>query len=205
MTDIISLEQVKEYETLLEKMDKKGIILLIGGVTASGKTTVSQYLESTLQKHFNKMKQVTTRRRRIGEDMDAYDFLDDNRYDRLIREGQLFATTTIGENRYGTYKENDNGDKIGVVVVNNQGLLDSKKMENTHRVIRIGIYCDAATIKRRLSDQYDPNDPSSVERFNRDIDAEYEVYSNCHYIIDNNGTFKDTLESTLNSILNHKF
>lgn len=94
MKDI--LEITNEGKNLLDTF--KYSLLVICGVSGCGKSTFEKKLNET--PYFNKLPQVTTRKKREGEihDQSCYYFIDEVLYDKF----QLIAKTTFNGNKYGT-------------------------------------------------------------------------------------------------------
>ena len=97
-------------------------VLIVAGHSGSGKSYLAKELEEKF--NFNRLKQVTTRPRREGEEEDAYDFITDEVYDKI--KDTLFGKTEFNGYKYGTYKTIE-VNKNNVVVLNKKGIDDFKK------------------------------------------------------------------------------
>jgi guanylate kinase len=97
-------------------------VLIVAGHSGSGKSYLAKELEEKF--NFNRLKQVTTRPRREGEEEDAYDFITDELYDKI--KDTLFGKTEFNGYRYGTYRTLEIN-KNNVVVLNKKGIEDFKK------------------------------------------------------------------------------
>jgi len=97
-------------------------ILLIAGISYSGKTTLANQLVNEHPNLFVKPMQVTTREKRVGEtDGVDYKFISTKTYATI--KDSLSAKTEFNGYLYGTELILDS-DKIQVIVVNKQGSLD---------------------------------------------------------------------------------
>lgn len=94
----------------------------IVGISGSGKTTLMHQLIKNYPSLFFKINQCTTRDIRDDEVGDAYVWLDSKRdYDKL--KHLLIAKTEINGKYYGSIPE-EREDKIGILILNEKGLLD---------------------------------------------------------------------------------
>lgn len=83
----------------------RGTLYVVSAPSGTGKTTLThRLLEETEGLEFSVS--YTTRPRRAGEvDGKEYHFLDDGRFDRMLREGAFLEWATVFDRRYGTGKE----------------------------------------------------------------------------------------------------
>ena len=81
---------------------RRGLMLVLSSPSGAGKTTISRRLleiDSDLEMSVS----VTTRRKRPGEiDGKDYHFIDQDRFDRLVADGQLLEHARVFGNCYGT-------------------------------------------------------------------------------------------------------
>ena len=171
------------FKNRLEKIKLENSLLVIGGVTASGKTYLAELLAGSFPEYFEKLTQVTTREKRIGEG-EGYDFINDIIYDKLVAENRLFAKTEFYGKKYGTYIPEDISTKCRMVVVNEEGLKDSLTLKDRMNIIRVGTYVPPEIIVERLSKGI-TTDIATIERSKRDISSEFGVYKECDDIINN--------------------
>lgn len=85
-------------------MAKRGMLFVISGPAGAGK---SEIVKTVLKKHPDVSLSVscTTRAPRPGEiDGVHYHFVDDARFDELVRENEFYEWAHVHQNRYGTLK-----------------------------------------------------------------------------------------------------
>ena len=103
-----------------------GRLVIIIGQLASGKTTLADYMVE--HKGFKRIKTVTTRPMRPGEDDSSYTFVTKEEFKELLDEDMLaeFTSFTVAGGDtwyYGSPKSEYETDKDVVVVLNPQGML----------------------------------------------------------------------------------
>lgn len=96
-------------------------LLVLGGISGSGKT----YLRDELLKHFPekyyKVKQVTTRPMRKDEDPNNYRFISKREYSNI--EKYLIGKTEIKGNFYGSILDYTE-ERIGIIILDEKGIKD---------------------------------------------------------------------------------
>lgn len=81
---------------------RRGLMLVLSSPSGAGKTTLSRILIEN-DPSIDLSVSVTTRPRRNGEiDGRHYHFVDDNRFDALVKKGELLEWAEVFGNRYGT-------------------------------------------------------------------------------------------------------
>lgn len=96
-------------------------VLFIIGVSGSGKSYLAKQLQEKFPNEYYKMRQYTTREKRVNETLEDYYFISKEHYN--IISHCLMANTVVNNNYYGTipvFKE----DKIACLVVNCMGIID---------------------------------------------------------------------------------
>ena len=95
---------MKSYEEVMESLSQpgQGCLFVFAGPSGAGKSTVCRaLLESLSDVGFSVSH--TTRRPRGGEaEGDHYFFVDDEEFDRMVREGEFAEYATVHGHRYGT-------------------------------------------------------------------------------------------------------
>jgi guanylate kinase len=88
-----------------EAIRRRGFLLILSSPSGAGKTTITRRLierDSTLSLSVS----VTTRPARPGErDGTDYRFIDQARFDRMVRKGELLEHATVFDHRYGTPRQ----------------------------------------------------------------------------------------------------
>lgn len=166
-------------------------VLTIAGITGAGKDYLANELIKKYPNYFCRAKQVTTRARRSGE-VDNYDFIDNETYDH-IKSG-LCAKTQIRENRYGTRVSSLSKDKINIVIVNTDGLIDFLNYTDFGAGVisglSLGVKVNIDTAKKSVDD-------NDVERATRDFEKELDVYDYCDVTVT-----RDVVNNSLSSLVN---
>ena len=83
-------------------VQRRGLMLVLSSPSGAGKTTLSRML---MEHDHNIVMSVsaTTRLPRPGEIEGAdYFFVDNGRFDRMVRDGEFLEHATVFEHRYGT-------------------------------------------------------------------------------------------------------
>ena len=89
----------------MEHMEKKGILIVISGFSGAGKGTL---MKALLEKHHNYALSIsaTTREPREGErDGREYFFVTREKFEEMIREGELIEHAQYVNNYYGTPRQ----------------------------------------------------------------------------------------------------
>lgn len=140
-------------------------MLCLIGKTASGKTTIKDYL---IQNYgFHGITTYTTRPIRKGEvDGDTYYFVSEEEFNEKISNG-FFAEwkkyhTDKGIWQYGTSKESiKNADERKIIILTPDGVRDILKQSDLPIQV-IYVYSNQETIKKRLAKRKD--DPEEIKR-----------------------------------------
>jgi len=81
---------------------RRGLLLVLSSPSGAGKTTITRRIIER-DGNLGISISVTTRKQRPGEvDGVHYHFIDQARFDRMVREGALLEHATVFGNRYGT-------------------------------------------------------------------------------------------------------
>jgi guanylate kinase len=103
-------------------------LLCLIGLTGCGKTYIRDNIlckDHNDRFTFKQVLQVTTRERRDDEinNPNTYLFVNNETYDALCNDNQLFAITNFNENKYGTLKQMciDKEDFYNVIIANAEG------------------------------------------------------------------------------------
>lgn len=146
-------------------------ILIVCGCSGSGKSTLVDELTKAYPHKFAKAVQFTTRPRREGEAANAYQFVDNEKFDSIAMD--LVGKTEFLGNRYGTYIEFEEP-KIQLVILNEEGIKDLRSVFGNKNVKVLGI-------KRNVEECYKSRETRSKEV----IDKELDVYNYTDFIYDN--------------------
>lgn len=96
-------------------------ILLVCGISGTGKSTLVKELCKKYPEEYLKLNQFTTRKKRENENKDDYIFLKDEREVNIIKDKyNIFAENISKEGHYGTI-DTSKDDMISCVVVNRKG------------------------------------------------------------------------------------
>lgn len=83
-------------------ISRRGILLVLSSPSGAGKTTITRELV-TQDPELSLSISVTTRARRSGEvDGQHYHFIDQARFDQMVRDGELLEHAVVFGNCYGT-------------------------------------------------------------------------------------------------------
>lgn len=176
----------------MKKIDLEKIkVLTIAGITGAGKDFLANELIKKYPNHFCRARQVTTRARRVGE-VDNYDFIDNDTYD-TIKSG-LCAKTQIRENRYGTKVSSLSKDKINIIIVNTDGLVDFLNFKDFGEGVITGL---SLGVKVNIDTAKSSVDDNDTERATRDFEKELDVYDYCDVSIT-----RDIVNNSLSSLVN---
>lgn len=126
--------------------------LAIGGVSGVGKTYVRDALIEAYPDKYCRVRQVTTRNRRIDEPEDAYIFLDEHEYYNL--RDRLVGRTEINGNLYGSLIE-ENEDRVCIIILNEEGIKDfrtNKELEKNTLFLALDRSIDELSVRREGRD-----------------------------------------------------
>ena len=84
---------------------RRGLMLVLSSPSGAGKTTMTKRLLAT-DPQISLSVSATTRKPRTGEiDGQDYQFVDQDRFDHMVKTGQFLEWATVFGNRYGTPRE----------------------------------------------------------------------------------------------------
>jgi len=162
-------------------------ILIVCGCSGSGKSTLVDELIKAYPHKFAKAVQFTTRPRREGEAANAYQFVDNAKFDTIAMD--LVGRTEFLGNRYGTYI-NFEEPKIQLVILNEEGIKDLRSVFGDNNVKALGI-------KRNVEECYKARETRSKEV----IDKELDVYNYTDFIYDNDTEIDKTTATKLYDVI----
>jgi len=144
---------------------KAGKLFVISGASGSGKTTLCRALESELGLNFSVS--ATTRPQRVGEtEGHDYYFLSDEKFDKMVSEGDFLEWANVHGYRYGTpRKPIENSLKKGISVlldIDTQGALHLKE-RNRDAVLVFIMPPDERELRKRL-ELRGTDSPEVIER-----------------------------------------
>jgi len=86
----------------VEGVERRGLMFVLSSPSGAGKTTLSRLLMDRTP-GLKMSVSATTRPARPGEtDGRDYHFIDDNRFEQMVKAGELLEWATVFEHRYGT-------------------------------------------------------------------------------------------------------
>ena len=111
---------------------KKQLLIVFGGFSGAGKTSVVECLLKYFGSRFARVITTTTRPPRKGEKNGIdYIFLSENDFDQKVDNGEFFEHATVYGHRYGTLKQSVDGilgvKKHAILNVDFQGFVSLKK------------------------------------------------------------------------------
>ncbi|WP_368880396.1 hypothetical protein [Proteus mirabilis] len=168
LDDVVTVpkEDVKDFG-----IGDRKLLLVIAGISGSGKSYLEKNLISTYPEFFNKWEQFTTRLPRPGEkESKPYIFVTEETYDRfkdcLVGRVGIDGESNFGKTKYGSVPNFEKG-KISTVILSTEGILDLKKSidrgEFECEVCIFGLDVDNSEIVQR-----EGRDNESLER-ERDV------------------------------------
>ena len=84
---------------------RRGLMLVLSSPSGAGKTTMTKRLLAT-DPQISLSVSATTRKPRTGEiEGQDYQFVDQDRFDHMVKTGQFMEWATVFGNRYGTPRE----------------------------------------------------------------------------------------------------
>lgn len=159
-------------------------IVLISGMSGTGKTTICKNLINKYPEKFNYVNSYTDRDRRESKEW-GHDFIDSITMDFILEHKNVVASTTIDKNRYCAIDEQFDKNKINLYVVDVEGINNVLDYFSRAEIMIILIRknsIEADCIRRGR----DVNIPAR-----EDVD----------FVIDNNGTV-DSSANLLNALVN---
>ncbi|SCW60857.1 guanylate kinase [Paenibacillus tianmuensis] len=167
------------------ELKEKELIFVFTGPNGAGRRTVAQMSGSTLG-----IKQVisyTTRPPRSSEvDGQDYHFVTRKQFEEAEANRKFIEVIELDGNRYGV-KESDVADMVqkhGAVylILNRQGA-ETLKSLYSDRVVRIFIYADRETVKRREVERGDS--PELIDRYMSHYEEEMAYKDSCEHTFEN--------------------
>lgn len=181
-----------------------GKLLILGGPSCSGKTSIKNKIVSMFPIKFKKLITVTTRPERLNETHgEDYYFLSDYEFDwRLYREEFVEHNEYTGM-KYGVLKESidhiKNHHSITVAVMDLNGVKKMKEYLGKENVVSVYVDVSEQTINNRLKDRGESKEEIK-KRIEKAISEEMtpEYKNNFDFIIENE---KQTIESSVFQII----
>jgi len=112
------------------------VLCIIAGCSGSGKSYFEKQLVETYPEYFNKLPQVTTRKRRV-ENEKGYYFIGEDTY-RYMEESLIARLGSFSGSKYGTIPVFENG-KINTVIVSYDAIEDLFELIDSEKLIIIPI------------------------------------------------------------------
>lgn len=114
------------------KSNKKGVLIVLSAVSGAGKTTVTNRLLKS-NSNFVRSISITTRKKHDNEQEGVdYFFVDQKRFDEMIKNDMFLEYQVVHSNYYGTPKkyvfDRLNEGKDVILVIDTKGGLNIKKM-----------------------------------------------------------------------------
>ena len=166
-------------------MAKRGMLFVISGPAGAGK---SEIVKTVLRKHPDVRLSVscTTRAPRPGEiDGVSYHFVDDARFDELVKENAFYEWAHVHQNRYGTLKsvvrkELEAGHDL-ILEIDVQGCLQVLEQDSS----AVGIFVSPPSrenLEKRLRNRGTETEESIRVRLNN-VAGEVATAYKYHYVI----------------------
>ena len=166
-------------------MSKRGMLFVISGPAGAGK---SEIVKTVLRKHPDVQLSVscTTRAPRPGEiDGVHYHFVDDRRFDELVKENAFYEWAHVHQNRYGTLKsvvqqQLAQGNDL-ILEIDVQGCLQVLEQDPS----AVGIFVSPPSrenLEKRLRNRGTETEESSRVRLNN-VAGEVATAYKYHYVI----------------------
>jgi len=176
--------------------------IVITGTRGSGKSAIARELCKKFD-NFQRVQAITTRRQREDDDPNIYVYLNNEKFEKLEREGKLMIKSEYKEEKYGiTFEAFENvvrNNKIPVMVLTPESAnrLDTKTEVNDKFLI---IYLDASDkiLDRRLKDR--EVEISEADKEQREIDRNHKdemwnrIECPIYYIKNENTSIDDVVE-----------
>lgn len=208
MTGILAVNSYDEFLNLFEVICDSysprtpsfrcPTVLALVAPSASGKTAIADELVKNPK--IEKPKSVTTREPRQGEDLNAYHFTSDERFEEMKKNGELAEFSSYANAQYGSEISSINeilrAGKHCVIPIDISGAM-ALKMQ--YRTVIIYVKRNKENIYMSMAQRM-KNGVSSDEDYVKRmlaIDAEKNNEQLCDYIVENDSTIENAADSIL--------
>ena len=179
-------------------LNKDGIVVILSSPSGAGKTTLVKKIAK--ENSYNISISHTTRKPRTEEiDGQDYFFVDQHKFNQLVKENKFFEHAKIFNNYYGTLKEPVlkiiSSGKDVLFDIDWQGTQQLKKNKDLKLVTFFIIPPNIQLLKERLLNRHE-NQESLVEQRMKKFNEEISHWNEYNYVVVN-----DDLESCYNKIL----
>lgn len=197
------VDSIAMIDAELERTNK---VYCLVAPSASGKTAIAKELAKNPL--YQIPRSTTTRARRAGEPENAYNFVSEEEFSKLYKDGHFLETTIYAGNRYGTTK-----DEIDSILNSGKNAVFPIDISGANALkMKYGNKCEMVFIKRpkdlivqslldRLAVQI-TNNPSRKDEYIKDISNRILSLSDerkneelCDRVILNNGNITDVIQS----------
>ena len=180
------------------KTEENPYVVLVGP-SASGKTTIIK--ELVRDPRFTMVTSVTSRKPRPDESGAEYQFVSREKFEQMVREGQMLEHTEYADNYYGTSKSavQQIWDK-GLTPVSAMDICGAKATKSAfgNRALIVFIRRGKADILNALLSRDCPKE--DIIRRIMTLDEEYQNALLCDVAVENNGTIEQGVERLKNRI-----
>lgn len=165
-------------------------ILLLNGLSGTGKSTIARILKEKDPEKYHIIKSYTTRKRRNINDNDHVFVKKSEMIKRMLNQN-FVASTIIDDNIYCAFESQFKKDKINIYIVDDKGLLDvnnyfSKRdaKTTTMRILRDDSKNNVSNLRKSRYSLFIPNTCKSID-----------------HIIHNNENLYDTIDIIENLLI----
>ena len=163
--------------------------IIITGTSCAGKSTIAKELSNNFSNKvcFEQVTAITTRAMRLDDSI--YDYVDDRKFDDLVKERKLLVDSSYRNKKYGIKKEEYfkivNAKKIPVLVVTPDA---ATKLLNEYPEKFMCIFLDAddeILIDRFVEREKKGEKQKEIDIFRKQCDEDRSYQDRAHYIINN--------------------
>jgi len=179
--------------------EKKGMMFILSSPSGTGKTTLTKKIASNNNNFVISVSHTTRKPRPKEIDGQDYFFVDQHKFNQLVKENKFFEHAKIFNNYYGTLKEPVlkiiSSGKDVLFDIDWQGTQQLKKNKDLKLVTFFIIPPNIQLLKERLLNRHE-NQESLVEQRMKKFNEEISHWNEYNYVVVN-----DDLESCYNKIL----
>lgn len=187
-------------------MDKDGFTIVLCGASASGKTTIQDYLAEHLG--YKKIITYTTRERRGGEVQNQdYHFVSNEEFNRLIEDGFFAEYEEYSQGRFYGSAKSDYVNGNNVIVLTPHGIRSIKKnLDISDNVITVYVDTNLGNrviryIERIGADKFNFDDKNEIcARVERDFGMFLGIKDEVDLVVDGNESITNVILAINNEV-----